>query len=762
MNINSFDASDLIQSLQMQSVHLTLLGLSYEGKTPGPHIGAAFTDGAELVMPGGKVCARIRTLPQPPFGHRVEVDFQVLEGACRDVALGLAFSFSSWSEEDWVFLPACVYAGNRFPSDTGSGGIPLAPEPDPLNWVKLSSAPHLTHGPGPSRLQVLTGDCSTPCVGIFSPSSQRGLLFVTDQGTEHGDHALEVVEAEDRRSARVVLKSPGVRDGGKYNYAGPLADKPMTLGVGETFRLQATIHTFPASGPEDLYAQFVRVRKDLAPIRVRADLPFRTAFRLIEEKHNRENWVESHGYWSVGMRECPSQNFQTGWVGGPNTVWPLMIKGDATSFHRALRAWDFISTSATISGFVNGRFDAGIWESDGSLCYLRYSADTLYFLMKTLLHLRVGPPHVEINPAWGRCAKGLADAFVSIWRESGHLPHYADPTSGAVHLGGSCAAALAPGGLALAARYFDEPAYREVAEAASRRYRDNFLAKGLTNGGPGDIFQNVDSESAAALLESFVVLMEESTDPSEWAEAAVRAASYASTWVTSYDFRFPPQSTYGKLDMLTTGTVWANVQNKHAAPGICTLSGASLLKLWRYTGDAVWLDLVRDIARCLPQYVSREDRPIPDTRPGKRWKVMPSGWVNERVNLSDWEVRGEPEEEINIGEIFGGSCWSEPAILNTIAEVPGIILDTRTLDLTVIDHVQVQIQHASPETIVLRVTNPTPFLAAPVLLAEDADERRSRWLGVHPLVGLPSLTVPPLATLDFPVSRQTPTRQCGG
>lgn len=531
-----------------------------------------------------------------------------------------------------------------------------------------------------------------------------------------------------------------------------------TLKAGDTVTVRVVLHGFPATSPEALYDRFMTCRKELAPVRERHELPFAAAFALIESKHNQQNWTEPYGYWSVGMREVPSQDWQTGWVGGSNTIWPLLIAGDHVSYHRALRAWDFVCSSQTPSGFLRGCFAAGAWKDDGSRCYLRYSADTLYFLMKTLLHLRIGPPHVEPKPEWLRLARGLCDGFAGVWERSGHLPHFVDGATGEVVLGGSCAGALAPAGLALAARYFEEPRYRAVAEGAARRYRDHFLAKGLTNGGPGDIFQNVDSESAAALLESFVVLMEESAGAAEWTAAARRCAAYCATWVTSYDFRFPPNSTFGRLDMLSAGTVWANVQNKHAAPGICTLSGASLVKLWRATGETCWLDLIRDIARCLPQYVSRADRPIPDTRSPKRWKVMPPGWVNERVNLSDWEVRGQPWEEIGVGEIFGGSTWSEPAILNTVAEVPGILLATDTLDLTVIDHVHVQIAHASPDRIVLRLTNATRFPAAPVLLAEDASERRTRMLGVNPLSGLPAIAVPPFATVEHTVWRDTPTR----
>ncbi|MGF1530877.1 MAG: hypothetical protein ACFCU4_05910 [Puniceicoccaceae bacterium] len=739
----------------------SLITLQYQDGQESITCREPLTDGAMLRVPGALLEANIRRTQNANGGESLLVKLEVISGHADNIAIGIEWAFSNWSEDHWVFLPACVYAGNRFPlDDPNRRGIPYEPAPDPDNWIKLSSAPHLTHGPGPSRLQVLTGDCSTPAVGILCPDRQLAYLLLTDQGTPLGDHVLEISESSTRDSARLILKTPGVREGGKYNYSGPLSQQPANLTVGQKISLRANFYEVPASTPDHLYQLFLKVRKDLAPIRRRVELPFRTAFKLIESKHNRSNWVEPDGYWSVGMRESSSQNFQTGWVGGPNTIWPLLISGDPTSFHHALRAWDFVSGSATESGFLIGSYHQGKWQDpDHRPAYLRYSADTLYFLMKTLLHLRVGPPHLDPPPAWISLAEGLANAFVKVWQESGHFPHYCNTRTGAVHLGGSCAAALAPASLALAARYFSRPHYLQIAQAAARRYDTNFLSKGVTNGGPGDIHQNVDSESAAALLESFIVLAEESDLPEEWIEASRRAAAYCATWVTSYDFRFPPESTFGKLDMLTTGTVWANVQNKHAAPGICTLSGASLLKLWRATGEAVWLDLLRDIASCIPQYVSREDRPIPDIRPGKRWKVMPPGWVNERVNLSDWEVRGDPEEEIGVGEIFGGSCWSESAALNTFAEVPGIILDLESLEITVIDHVYAQIERATPGEIVLQVTNPTPFEAAPILLAEHPGERQNRWLGCNPLAGLPALTVPSGQTRSFFVSRLQATRQ---
>ena len=124
----------------------------------------------------------------------------------------------------------------------------------------------------------------------------------------------------------------------------------------------------------------------------------------------------------------------------------------------------------------------------------------------------------------------------------------------------------------------------------------------------------------------------------------------------------------------TVGSVFANIQNKHSAPGICTLSGDSLYKLWQWTEDELYLELLKDIALPLGQYISMDDDPIydwnisPEDRdsgdPAKMEKHrMPQGFINERVNMSDWEG------DDHIGGVFHGSCWSETSNLLTLAEV---------------------------------------------------------------------------------------------
>lgn len=138
-------------------------------------------------------------------------------------------------------------------------------------------------------------------------------------------------------------------------------------------------------------------------------------------------------------------------------------------------------------------------------------------------------------------------------------------------------------------------------------------------------------------------------------------ADFCSSWVVSYNFRFPQGSEFGRLGMKTVGSVFANVQNKHSAPGICTLSGDSLYKVYLWTGDERYLTLMKEITLTISQYMSREDRPIFSWDSPPR-KLLP-GIICERVNLSDWEG------EKGVGGVFDGSCWCETSNLLVLAEV---------------------------------------------------------------------------------------------
>ena len=325
---------------------------------------------------------------------------------------------------------------------------------------------------------------------------------------------------------------------------------------------------------------------------------------------------------------------------------PSWFAGCELSRQRAWRNLDKVLTQGQApSGFFHGISDGEHWWGDGlgkplpnGMSLIRKNADTLYFFLKQFLLLKKQGRQVPAR--WEEAVRRQADAFVTLWKRYGQFGQFIDVENGDIVIGATTSAAIAPAALALASQYYGNAEYLHVGEQAASLFYNRDVKAGVTTGGPGEALQAPDCESAYHLLESFVVLYE-ITRKDEWLTAAEEQAAQFATWIVSYDYQFPPDSTFAKLRMRTTGTCWANGQNKCAVPGICTASGDALLKLYRATGKAMYLELLRDIVQASPEYLSRSDRPIPS-----RWRGelvnMPPGWIWERVQMGDWESPGVP------------------------------------------------------------------------------------------------------------------------
>jgi len=112
---------------------------------------------------------------------------------------------------------------------------------------------------------------------------------------------------------------------------------------------------------------------------------------------------------------------------------------------------------------------------------------------------------------------------------------------------------------------------------------------------------------------------------------------------------------------------------------------------------------------------------------------MPPGWINERVQMSDWEERGDPNLDIRVGEIFNGSTWAEVAMMLTWTELPGIYVQPDSGLVSVFDHVNAGLDDGK-----LVVENPTQFPASVKLRIENRPSA-------------PRLAVPPGATVVYEI-----------
>lgn len=693
-----------------------------------------------------EVKLEVKKLEDKASTYTLDVNFFLISGYTPNTNTGIVFEFDNWEKENFVLMPSAVYNGNRFTAKEITYP-PMYKDKDDMKEripVIISDVPRLNINEGISRIQLLTGDMATPAIGFYSIAMNRGFWLITNQGNDYGDSMIEIEESSDRKKASITVSSPGVRYDKRYTICSTnkqCQDKGHDFKQDDKLQIKLKLFSFPCSDVQGLYDHFIKIRKELADeVELVNKFPLYNAWLTIEDKYNLQNWEERFGYYSVGMRDSIYSDWQVGWVGGIMNTYPMLSEGCEKSRRRALSTFDFLfDYGQDASGFFHGCFHKGIKYGDNfddpsaNWHLIRKSSDALYFLLKQFMLLQKTQDNWVLPKKWEAGTRKCADAFVTLWSKYGQFGQFVDSKTGDIVVGGTACASTAPAGLALAWKFFGKEEYLEVAKTSAKYYYDNYVKRGYTNGGPGEILQCPDSESAFGLLESFIVLYETSGD-NIWLEAAKKQGNQCSTWCVSYDFKFPKASTFGVLGIHTSGSVYANVQNKHSAPGICTLSGDSLFKLFRYTGETVYLELLKELAHNITQYLSREDVPIkglegfwPDFDLEKsRFTDMPKGWMNERVNMSDWL---EP-----VGEIFYGSCWSEVSCMLTYVEVPGLYIQTDTGFICAIDHIQAFVVENNKEFIKVSIKNPTEYIAKVKVFCEMSSQM-SEVFGQNALYG---------------------------
>lgn len=642
------------------------------------------------------------------------VTCKLTEGSSAQTNIAISLDFDSWQKSNYLLLPAAAYNGNRFDwrriryspklldvRDYGKPDMPMI----------ISDVPRLNIHEGPSAIHDRSGAMTLPAAGFYSAGRQQAFWLVSPQASHLGDFGYRIEENKQRNKLSLSIEAPVVRQGYQYFITDNMVaskDKAPDWKVGDSVVFRLQLHFFAARQLQDLYDRFWDIRNGFAAKHpIQPTLPFSACFEVQQHKFNTQNWVDSTGYYSVGMRENFLQDWQIGWTGGMISTYPLLLEGSAQSRQNVVRNFDWL--------FPNGISPSGFfWDSGekGNMWYggdirkpntvhwhlLRKSGDGLYYVLRQLKAMpALG---IQPKPAWQQGTRGVADAFVGLWKKYGQLGQFVDSRNAEITVGGSTSGAIVPAALALAADYFQQPEYLQIAEAIAEKYYTDYVQKGLTTGGPGDALQNPDSESSYAMLESFALLYE-ATGKKEWLHRAEAMAKQFATWVMAYDYTFPANTLLGKLKVQTNGAVFANTQNKHGAPGICTHSGIALWRLYRATGQKAYLYLLRDIAAGMPQYLSHPARPI---------DKMKEGWMSERVSTTDW-LEG-------IGELMYGSTWSETALMLSFAELPGVYVQADSGWVCTIDHVQATVSANSAKSITVQLHNPTTQVAHTKLWVE--------------------------------------------
>ncbi len=683
-------------------------------------------------------------------GMNLEILFKLIQGSLKNASLELCWVFNDWSPEHYVLMPGAAYNGNRFESRRIAYSPKLLDPKDigPDKPMIISDVPRLNIHDGPSTIQERSGSMTTPSMGFHNPHKRTGMWLLTPQYNGQGDYGYTISEDRGRAQAVVRVISPVVRELHKYRITDnqwPSDDKPADFHEGDEVMMKCRIHFFDSNDVQSLFDELLPLRNAMvsnAP--VTPVIPFSGTFGVQEKKFNEQNFVEKHGYYAVGMRQNFLQDWQIGWTGGMISTYPLLINGHAQTQENVIRNFQFLFPDGQApSGFF---WDCG--ESDDKQMHwyggdirkphaknwhlIRKSADALYYIIKQLEVMK--NKSISIDSEWEKGTRKCADAFVRLWDKWGQFGNYVDSITGDVVVGGSTSAGLAPAALVLAYRYFDDNDYLRVAGQSAEYFFRDYVARGLTTGGVGDALQNPDSESAYAVLESFSVLYEE-THEIRWLERTKDMARQFASWVMSYNYEFLNDCLLKRLGVGTKGTVFANTQNKHGAPGICTHSGVALLRLYRATNDPFFAELLQDITRHVTQIMSHPKRPVPD---------MPEGWITERISTTDWFE--------GLGEIMYGSTFAETSLMLTVAEIPAVyILPGQELIFS-FDTLEANLLEITADKVHLQLTNPTVVDAEVKVMMEEEDHRTQKY-NEYAMLNIPVFELPAGETKNIDLQR---------
>jgi hypothetical protein len=660
------------------------------------------------------------------------------------------FDFSDWSTGNYVMIPAIVYNGNRFKTIYG-GYMPVYPPDMYYNKnspLSFSDDPRLSVNAGePSKIELSTSSASTPAMTFFSPSKKRGFILLTEQKTRFGNSGLIIEESDDRKYASFSLTAPGVREripgfGGFFKSGDSAAD----LKEGDEIVILFSVYSFPANDIPGFLEKFMEVRKAFTGENQPENItPMSAILKYTTWQTDNYRWYEDPDYklYSLDVFENffgYRKVFQLGWVGGMMNTFPMLYCNDSLHLARASSTIDFVvDRMQGKSGYFYGFYCDGAVRTelkreipkeiindhpDVKVAMVRKNADALLWFCKQFMLLKEQGNTPVIKPSWEAAAKRLALAFVNTWKKNGESGQYVDPENGEIVIFNSTAAAIVPGGLALASKYFNEPDFLKAAIDIANYYFNRDVVKlGLTTGHCGDISQDADSESAAGFLESLMALYW-ATGDRQWLDKARVQAALVATWTLSYDFEFPPNSDLGKLKIHAAGAYFASTQNKHAAPGICTSSGDYLFKLYRATGERKYAELIRDIQHAHTEVVETPGRPTVSAGSGGAWE--PAGKSNyygcsmERIQPSDAEGKN------GVGKLYKNTsnAWNELNGMLMAIELPGIYLQLDKNEMFVFDHVEVTVVERNKSGVVLQIKNPTAFKARVALFFETSADAK--------------------------------------
>ena len=617
-------------------------------------------------------------------GFRCDYSYKLLEGEARNVFFehSVVPDLAPSPDDTYVLMPGILYDGNRLARPDGE-----VPRLIPADQFQLDTP-------------VLS--LSTTATLLYEKATGTTLITKTEVGSVLGPSGFSYAIRPGHH--QLTVTAPLYREkhfhGHHYDDCTP---EGANVSAGQSINVAVFYLPTHFDSLAEFFVAFREIREP-APFVRTPRLPMSQAADIIEKNFNDVNWCQENFYINAsppdydpvkkGCESLPVDwDLITGWCAGSITGHALLQVGNELSQKRATAMMDLMATGGiSPSGLFWSNYGKGKWDTGNSRIamhqHMRMPGDAAFFFQKAIaLEKTRGREH----PTWVQAVVSNLDAFAKLWRDNHDFGHFVNRETLKIEETGSAAGALCIGGLALGANLPNGREYLAAAKEAADAYFDRYVETGWLCGGPLDIGITSDSESATAILESFVTLYEADRNP-KYLKYAQMAADILSSWVVAYNAPFPPGTDCDRIKLQTVGGVLANSRNHHIGPTMATSSGDMFMRLYRYTGEAAYLRILENVVSGLPQYLCY--------KPGQ-FAEMKVGMMSEQYNMTDeLGTRG------HIWQV--NASWGATGLLLSYGALPSIYVDRTRRNLAVFDQLKAEADFA---TMRLTITNETPYEA---------------------------------------------------
>lgn len=340
----------------------------------------------------------------------------------------------------------------------------------------------------------------------------------------------------------------------------------------------------------------------------------------------------------------PVHHFEIGWCGQNLTYARMLIRdaaqyGHEDSLQLALSILDTWRKSIVPTGLLAVHYQKrNTPEGDiADTCNLGGAALEFLRCYQTLLESGIHKPELL------QAAQGICDFFVSQRDGStGFGKSWSISRSECLDNDGTVGAFVVQALLEMY-RFTGNEKYLLPAERAFVFYDTRDLQHFRCMAGALDT-DCIDKETAGPMLLSALLLYDIKKEK-RWLDAALRAASYFSSWMYCYDVPAAPNSDFARYDFHTTGATAVSVQHHHVdAWGVYLVP--AFLKLSELTGDMKWSRRAKAMWDCYTVCVADEETWIHGTR--RPVGSQNEGWMHTRWNnrfqdpqpgtMNDWLV----------------------------------------------------------------------------------------------------------------------------